>query len=74
MKEKIVFVLYVKQITFEFTMLNNFFCFYWYSFMTNLERIAGPDYIPTDQDVLRVRVPTTGINDYSFSVEKITLR
>lgn len=43
-------------------------------FMTNLERIAGPDYIPTDQDVLRVRVPTTGINDYSFSVEKITLR
>ncbi|XP_041912137.1 guanine nucleotide-binding protein subunit alpha-11-like [Alosa sapidissima] len=43
-------------------------------FMTNLERIAGPDYIPTAQDVLRVRVPTTGINDYSFSVERITLR
>lgn len=42
--------------------------------MTNLERIAAHDYIPTAQDVLRVRFPTTGINDYSFVVEKITLR
>ncbi|XP_067252313.1 guanine nucleotide-binding protein G(q) subunit alpha-like isoform X1 [Chanodichthys erythropterus] len=43
-------------------------------YMTNLDRIAAPDYIPTAQDVLRVRFPTTGINDYAFSVEKITLR
>ncbi|XP_026887527.2 guanine nucleotide-binding protein subunit alpha-11-like [Electrophorus electricus] len=43
-------------------------------FMTNLDRIAAPNYIPTAQDVLRVRFPTTGINDYSFVVEKITLR
>lgn len=42
--------------------------------MTHLERIAQPNYIPNDQDVLRVRFPTTGINDYSFVVEKITLR
>ncbi|KAL6468721.1 hypothetical protein MHYP_G00222450 [Metynnis hypsauchen] len=43
-------------------------------FITNLDRIAAPDYIPTSQDVLRVRFPTTGINDYSFVVERITLR
>ncbi|XP_050951293.1 guanine nucleotide-binding protein subunit alpha-15.1 isoform X1 [Labeo rohita] len=43
-------------------------------YMTNLERIAAPEFIPTAQDVLRVRFPTTGINDYSFTVEKITLR
>ncbi|KAL4608106.1 guanine nucleotide-binding protein subunit alpha-11-like [Arapaima gigas] len=43
-------------------------------YMTNLDRIAAPDYVPTAQDVLRVRVPTTGINDYSFTVEKISLR
>ncbi|XP_036371511.1 guanine nucleotide-binding protein subunit alpha-11-like [Megalops cyprinoides] len=43
-------------------------------YMVNLDRIAAPDYIPTAQDVLRVRVPTTGINDYSFSVERISLR
>lgn len=42
--------------------------------MSNLERIAAQDYIPNAQDVLRVRFPTTGINDYSFVVEKITLR
>ncbi|XP_048844933.1 guanine nucleotide-binding protein subunit alpha-11-like [Brienomyrus brachyistius] len=43
-------------------------------FMTNLERLATPGYIPTAQDVLRVRVPTTGINDYSFTLEKMSLR
>ncbi|XP_018586597.1 guanine nucleotide-binding protein subunit alpha-11-like [Scleropages formosus] len=43
-------------------------------YMTNLDRIAAPDYVPTAQDVLRVRFPTTGINDYSFTVEKISLR
>lgn len=44
------------------------------SFMANLGRMAAHEYIPTDQDVLRVRVPTTGINDYSFTVDKISLR
>ncbi|XP_014025161.1 guanine nucleotide-binding protein subunit alpha-11 isoform X1 [Salmo salar] len=43
-------------------------------YMTNLDRISAPDYIPTAQDVLRVRFPTTGIHDYSFTVQKITLR
>ncbi|XP_029562907.1 guanine nucleotide-binding protein subunit alpha-11 isoform X1 [Salmo trutta] len=43
-------------------------------YMTNLDRISAPDYIPTAQDVLRVRFPTTGIHDYSFTVKTITLR
>nr|XP_020462761.1 guanine nucleotide-binding protein subunit alpha-11-like [Monopterus albus]XP_020462762.1 guanine nucleotide-binding protein subunit alpha-11-like [Monopterus albus] len=43
-------------------------------YMTNLDRIAAPDYIPTEQDVLRVRFPTTGIHDYSFTIKAITLR
>ncbi|XP_071776608.1 guanine nucleotide-binding protein subunit alpha-15.1 [Centroberyx gerrardi] len=43
-------------------------------YMTHLDRIAAPDYIPTDQDVLRVRFPTTGIHDYAFNVKTITLR
>lgn len=45
-----------------------------FSYMSNLERIAAPDYIPTEQDVLRVRFPTTGIHDYSFTIRTITLR
>ncbi|XP_041861329.1 guanine nucleotide-binding protein subunit alpha-11-like [Melanotaenia boesemani] len=43
-------------------------------YMTNLDRISSLDYIPTEQDVLRVRFPTTGIHDYSFNIKTITLR
>ncbi|MBN3298667.1 GNAQ protein, partial [Amia calva] len=43
-------------------------------YMCNLDRISAAGYLPTAQDVLRVRVPTTGITDYSFTVEKISLR
>uniref|UniRef100_A0A1A8B0Z0 Guanine nucleotide binding protein (G protein), alpha 15 (Gq class) n=1 Tax=Nothobranchius furzeri TaxID=105023 RepID=A0A1A8B0Z0_NOTFU len=43
-------------------------------YMNNLDRISAQDYIPTEQDVLRVRFPTTGIHDYAFTVKNITLR
>ncbi|XP_072294909.1 guanine nucleotide-binding protein subunit alpha-14-like [Eucyclogobius newberryi] len=43
-------------------------------YLSHLDRIASPDYIPTEQDVLRVRFPTTGIHDYSFTIKNITLR
>ncbi|CAL1593743.1 unnamed protein product [Knipowitschia caucasica] len=43
-------------------------------YLSNLDRIASSEYIPTEQDVLRVRFPTTGIHDYSFTIKKITLR
>src|SRR4029434_9786723 len=31
------------------------------SYLSDLDRIADPAYLPTQQDILRVRVPTTGI-------------
>ena len=37
-------------------------------------RIAEPDYLPTEQDILRVRVPTTGIIEYPFDLGKIIFR
>ncbi|XP_041060217.1 guanine nucleotide-binding protein subunit alpha-11-like [Carcharodon carcharias] len=43
-------------------------------YLTDIDRIAASDYIPTDQDVLRVRVPTTGINEYSFNMHRVSLR
>ncbi|XP_067871907.1 guanine nucleotide-binding protein subunit alpha-14-like [Heterodontus francisci] len=43
-------------------------------YLTDIDRIADSDYIPTDQDVLRVRVPTTGINEYSFNMHQVSLR
>ncbi|XP_007897115.1 guanine nucleotide-binding protein subunit alpha-11-like [Callorhinchus milii] len=43
-------------------------------YLNSINRISASDYIPSDQDVLRVRVPTTGINEYSFNMDKISLR
>uniref|UniRef100_A0A670ZIT7 G protein subunit alpha 15 n=1 Tax=Pseudonaja textilis TaxID=8673 RepID=A0A670ZIT7_PSETE len=43
-------------------------------FLSNLDRIASEGYVPSAQDILRTRVPTTGINEYCFSMQKVTLR
>ncbi|KAA8589958.1 hypothetical protein FQN60_013323 [Etheostoma spectabile] len=40
-------------------------------YLNDLERIASAGYVPTQQDVLRVRVPTTGIIEYPFDLENI---
>ncbi|KAI5969058.1 GPA2 [Candida margitis] len=37
-------------------------------FMTNLKRIAQPDYIPSTTDVLRTRKKTSGIFDFTFDM------
>ncbi|OJJ80911.1 guanine nucleotide-binding protein subunit alpha gpaA [Aspergillus glaucus CBS 516.65] len=39
-----------------------------------VERIAQPDYLPTDQDVLRSRVKTTGITETTFIIGDLTYR
>lgn len=40
-------------------------------FLNNIDRIASPDYIPTNADVLRARSITTGIITVSFQIEKL---
>lgn len=45
-----------------------------YSYLDDLERIGSPQYVPTLQDVLRVRVPTTGIIEYPFDLDNIIFR
>lgn len=44
------------------------------SYLSDIERIAEPSYLPTQQDILRVRVPTTGIIEYPFDLEEIRFR
>ena len=44
------------------------------SYLTDVDRIATSGYLPTQQDVLRVRVPTTGIIEYPFDLENIIFR
>lgn len=44
------------------------------SYLTDLDRLAKPDYLPTEQDVLRARAPTSGIIEYPFDLETIIFR
>lgn len=39
-----------------------------------IDRVAAHNYLPTEQDILRVRVPTTGIIEYPFDLEEIRFR
>lgn len=44
------------------------------SYLDDLDRITAEGYVPTQQDVLRVRVPTTGINEYPFTISRVVFR
>uniref|UniRef100_A0A8C7IA21 Guanine nucleotide-binding protein subunit alpha n=2 Tax=Salmoninae TaxID=504568 RepID=A0A8C7IA21_ONCKI len=43
-------------------------------YLTDLDRISDNNYLPTQQDVLRVRIPTTGIIEYPFDLSSIIFR
>lgn len=44
------------------------------SFLDSLNRIGSPDYTPTEQDILRARVKTTGIIEEQFDFKKLHFR
>lgn len=44
------------------------------SYLDSIDRISTPDYLPNLQDILRVRVPTTGIIEYPFDLDSIIFR
>lgn len=43
-------------------------------YLMEIDRVAAPNYLPTEQDILRVRVPTTGIIEYPFDLDEIRFR
>ncbi|XP_076613841.1 guanine nucleotide-binding protein subunit alpha-14-like [Chaetodon auriga] len=43
-------------------------------YLSDLDRITALSYIPTLQDILRVRVPTTGIIEYPFDLSRVIFR
>ncbi|KAM6472893.1 guanine nucleotide-binding protein subunit alpha-14-like isoform 2-T2 [Liasis olivaceus] len=43
-------------------------------FLSDLEHIAMPSFVPNEQDVLRVRIPTTGIIEYPFVLQNVVFR
>ena len=55
-----MFVLFIKI---------DLFCYH--SYLNDIERIAKADYIPTQQDVLRTRVKTTGIVETHFTFKDL---
>lgn len=44
------------------------------SYLSDLARIEQADYLPTEQDILRARAPTTGIIEYPFDLDSIIFR
>ena len=44
------------------------------SYFNAIDRMADPNYLPTDQDILRSRVKTTGITETMFRVGELTYR
>lgn len=44
------------------------------SFFDEVNRIAGPDYIPTEEDVLRARTKTTGIYETRFTMGQLSIQ
>lgn len=45
-----------------------------HSYLNEMDRICKPDYLPTEQDVLRSRVKTTGIIEEQFSCKELHFR
>ncbi|XP_037926464.1 G protein alpha q subunit isoform X2 [Hermetia illucens] len=43
-------------------------------YISDIDRIEKPDYLPSEQDILRARVPTTGILEYPFDLDGIIFR
>lgn len=43
-------------------------------YFTNLERITTPGFVPSDQDILRSRVKTTGITETQFKIDDVKFR
>ena len=43
-------------------------------YLSDIDRIAEPNYLPTKQDILRARVATTGIIEHTFNLREIRFR
>ena len=43
-------------------------------FLDELDRIVEPDYLPSEQDIVRTRVPTSGVHEYLFNLENIAYK
>lgn len=47
---------------------------FFFSFLDGLDRLGAKDYQPTEQDILRTRVKTTGIVEVHFSFKNLNFK
>jgi len=45
-----------------------------YYYMTNIDRIGQPNYVPSQEDVLRTRIKTTGVVEMTYKIKDQTIR
>ena len=43
-------------------------------YLNAVDRISSPDYVPSVQDILHVRIPSTGIVEYLFYLDSVIFR
>ena len=53
---------------------SNYLIFQEFSFLDNLDRLCKKNYVPTVQDILMCRVPTTGVQEIQYDYKGITFR
>lgn len=46
----------------------------YFSFFDSVDRIANPNYMPTEMDILLTRTKTTGIVEVAFIIKKVQFR
>ena len=49
-------------------------CLVSFSFLDDLKRLGSKEYQPTEQDILRTRVKTTGIVEVHFSFKNLNFK
>ena len=54
--------------------VNTFPFFSLCSYLDSLDRIGDRRYIPSEQDILRTRVKSTGIVEYEFDYQRLHFR
>lgn len=64
--ESVIIFVFISQLSTLFMYIS--------SYLSDIDRVTAEGYVPTQQDVLRVRVPTTGIIEYPFDLENVIFR